>query len=339
MELMIECTYISSFSCIGTRPNQEDYFRYLNSNTKERVFVLCDGMGGHGHGEIASKTVADAVYDYLTKQSPNIYTNEILQNALDTSLIKLSNIDSFNDTKPMGTTIVVVAINPNNIIVGHIGDSRCYLLSKDSEIKFRSKDHSQVQEAIDAEILTEEEARHNKRKNIITRCILSNSVAVKLEFDYLTIENGDRILICSDGVTDTMNDSQIRSFFIDRPLNKVSQALENNCVLFSNDNASAILIELSQDESIINNTVNATQSQPTTIQCPYCRNIIFNSSQYCSYCGNKISTQLHVTKINKCPYIKEIYKTNRRDIYQIVISLLIFIIIIVALCAHIIRFK
>lgn len=243
-----------SYSCAGPRPNQEDYI-IAPSDNSSRIFVLCDGMGGHGHGEVASKTIANAVHKYLTELNSIEYTAENLQDAIDFALKQLSVADVYEDEKAMGTTIVVIAINRMNVLVGHIGDSRCYLFSEDGVKKFRSKDHSMVQEAVDAEILTEEEAWNNPRKNILTRCITSKQENVAIEVDKLKIEDNDRIMLCSDGVTDALKDSQIQSIIIGRSSEDAADIIKTECEISSRDNFSLILITLSQDENNIENQI------------------------------------------------------------------------------------
>lgn len=83
----------------------------------------------------------------------------------------MNNADTYHDERRMGTTLVVVALNRYNVLVGHVGDSRCYLLDNCCNIKFRTRDHSMVAEAVENQILTEEEAYNSPKKNILTRSV------------------------------------------------------------------------------------------------------------------------------------------------------------------------
>lgn len=281
---MIKIRSISSYSCIGPRPNQEDYIIAPTDNSS-RVFILCDGMGGHGHGEVASKTVADSVYGYLTELNPIEYTEENLQDAVDFALKELITADVFDDEKAMGTTLVVMAVNKMNVLIGHIGDSRCYLFSADGLKKYRSKDHSKVQEAVDAEILTEDEAWSSPQKNILTRCITSKQVSISIEIDKLSIEDNDCILLCSDGITDALRDSQIQSIVIGRSTDEAADIIKTECEISSRDNYSLILISLSQDESNYDEIPAMNNNA-----CVKCNDHCDSRFKYCSYCGKELAS-------------------------------------------------
>ena len=294
---MIRITSYSYMSCLGPRENQEDFVCPISKSKDERVFVLCDGMGGHGHGEVASKTVGEALYAYLTELNPVEYTAVHLQDALDFALTKLKEADVFHDQKTMGTTVVVIVINKMSILVGHIGDSRCYQFDVDGLKKFCTKDHSKVQEAVDAEILTEEEARNNPHKNILTRCVMSSSTEIKIDVDTIFIEDGDTLLMCSDGVTDAMNDNQIQSVIIGRNAEEIASVIQADCELNSHDNFSAVVIQFSQNEKNVIPPVHQEPEPPksrrslVTINsyCPKCGNTINRDVQFCPHCGCNVN--------------------------------------------------
>jgi len=246
---MISVKEIFSFSDAGVRENQEDYI-IVPRNGENRVFVVCDGMGGHGHGEVASKTVAESVYASLADNHIGEYTPSDIRNAVEKALESLHEADTFGDAdeKRMGTTLVVAVVNRMNVLVGHVGDSRCYLFGDDASIKFRSRDHSRVQEAVEAEILTEEEAWSSPNKNILTRCILSTTEKVDVEIDSIEVDEGDILMLCTDGVNDAMRDREIRAMFVGRGLGEASDMICQNCSAHSRDNFSAIFLSLGQDE-------------------------------------------------------------------------------------------
>lgn len=314
---MIRINNVSSYTCTGPRTNQEDY---IIANDKSRIYVLCDGMGGHGHGEVASKTVAESVYNYLSELKPEEYSSEQIQDAINFGLEEIKKVDNFNDERAMGTTIVVIAINRMNIIVGHIGDSRCYQFSIDGLKKYRSKDHSKVQEAVDAEILTEEEAWCSPKKNILTRCITSEQTSVEVEIDIIEIEDNDVVLLCSDGVTDALKDTQLQSIIMGRPIEETASLIKTECELYSRDNFSLILISFSQDEK------NSPHKPVVRIQhsdenkyscynvsfCPHCGKGINSDAVFCPDCGkgiihdkNRISIQTSA-KSNFLSFLKDI---------------------------------
>lgn len=297
---MIRIKDIISFSCTGPREDQEDYI-IASSETSTRIFVLCDGMGGHGHGEVASKTIAESVYRYLAELSAKEYTEENLQDAIDFGLKELISADIYDDEKAMGTTLIVLVVNRMNILVGHIGDSRCYQFSEDGLKKFRSKDHSIVQEAVDAEILTEEEAWNSPKKNILTRCITSKQSSVEIEINKLQIENNDCVMLCSDGVTDALKDSQIQSIIVGRSSEDAANIIKTECEMSSHDNFSLILISFSQDEK--NNesithldkhnapVKNDGESGMIINYCPHCGRGLAGNAKFCPSCGLACSSQ------------------------------------------------
>lgn len=277
---MIRINNISSFSCMGPRTNQEDY---IIANDDSRIYVLCDGMGGHGHGEVASKTIAESVFSYLSELNPIEYIAEHFQDAINFAINELIKIDTFNDERAMGTTVVVIAVNRMNILVGHIGDSRCYQLSEDGVKKFRSKDHSKVQEAVDAEILTEEEAWSSPKKNILTRCITSAQTSVMIEVDKLEIENNDVLLLCSDGVTDALRDVQLQSILVGRSVEDAADLIKTECEISSHDNFSLILLSFTQDEK------NHPKKIEKVTQCAEAINVVAEYESFCPHCGKGLN--------------------------------------------------
>lgn len=246
---MISISEINGISKQGVRENNEDYIKfYINNNSSNlsRVIVLCDGMGGHAHGEIASKIVAESVFTTLESNKAD-FTEDDLQLALDNALMALNKANVYDDSKKMGTTLVVAIINKNEVLVGHVGDSRCYLFNDDGIIKFRTKDHSKVAEAVDAEILTEEEAINSEYKNILTRCVIAGKTDVKIEVDRLDVKDKDRLLLCSDGVIDAIRDEELSEILVNRNINDALALIDSKCQMKSKDNYSVIIADLKND--------------------------------------------------------------------------------------------
>ena len=245
---------ITSFECFcqkGIRENNEDYIMPREAGNNQRIFVLCDGMGGHGHGEVASETVCNSVYKYLCSLDTgdgNEITAEMLQDAVNFAIEQLQEANKFNDNElKMGTTLVVVALNRSDIIIGHIGDSRCYMFDKSWLKKFRTNDHSEVGEAVRRGFITEEEAFHHPKKNIITRCIQPGEYA-EIEIDVIDKGiDGNWLLLCTDGVNDALRDDEIGSYLLEGSEKKQLNELEDYCSKHSNDNYSSILIHLSNE--------------------------------------------------------------------------------------------
>ena len=246
---MITISDINGFSKKGIRENNEDYIIYSTDfilPTQTRVIVLCDGMGGHGHGEVASKIVAESVFETLAHSSKDFSAGD-LQYALDNALITLNNVDTYNDSKKMGTTLVVAVINNNNVLVGHVGDSRCYLFDENCIKKFRTKDHSKVAEAVEAEILTEEEAFTSQYKNILTRSVMAGKMDVKIDIDRLDVNNKDSLLLCTDGIVDALRDDELAAILVNRNVDEALSMIDSVCGEKSHDNYSVIIADLHKE--------------------------------------------------------------------------------------------
>lgn len=248
---MISISGINGISKQGVRENNEDYIKFCvdnNQSNLSRVIVLCDGMGGHAHGEIASKIVAESVFTTLDSNGNKVdFSEDDLQLALDNALIALNKANVYDDCKKMGTTLVVAVINKKNVLVGHVGDSRCYLFNGDGLKLFRTNDHSKVAEAVKAEILTEEEAINSEYKNILTRCVIAGKTDVKIEVDRLDIKDKDRLLLCSDGVIDAIRDEELSEILINRNINEALALIDSKCQIKSHDNYSVIIVDLKND--------------------------------------------------------------------------------------------
>lgn len=203
-------------------------------------------MGGHGHGEVASKIVAESVFETLAHSSKEFSADD-LQYALDNALITLNNVDTYNDSKKMGTTLVVAVINNNNVLVGHVGDSRCYLFDENCIKKFRTKDHSKVAEAVEAEILTEEEAFTSQYKNILTRSVMAGKMDVKIDIDRLDVNNKDRLLLCTDGIVDALRDDELAAILVNRNVEEALSMIDSVCGEKSHDNYSVIIADLHKE--------------------------------------------------------------------------------------------
>ena len=206
------------------RSNQEDYIFPMNcsGDTQERLFILCDGMGGHERGEVASKTVCDVLCDYFGQNlSPEQDLQEdLIVKGVEKSLSVLDNLDG-GEAKKMGTTMVLLRLNQSSAIVAHVGDSRLYHIRPEegnpsaTEILHKTRDHSLVNDLVRLGEMTEEEARTSKQKNVLTRALMAKMNRIpKIEFAHITdIKSGDYFFICSDGMLEMLEDSNLRFIF------------------------------------------------------------------------------------------------------------------------------
>ena len=245
------------YSCashIGkVRKNNEDYCKGEIIDTEFGsigIFALADGMGGHNKGEVASKMAVDNIIVFLKEnllQSNSIkidYIDDIIKQAYHNVNYKIYE-KSISDIEfeGMGTTLVVAIIYKNNIYIANVGDSRCYLLNN-NEFNKVTIDHSVVEELIQANIITEEEARNHPRRNQITRAIGTDEMVI-VDIFKKNIKLNDKVLLTSDGLTGFVDDETIKDILLnDKNINDLAQDLINKANDVSGkDNISVILIE------------------------------------------------------------------------------------------------
>lgn len=300
---MIKVINFECFSEQGIRENNEDYLLPHNLKQQQRVFVLCDGMGGHGHGEVASQTVCESIYAFLSSQiecENHEFTEYIMQQALDFAIEELTKADTFvEEGRRMGTTLVVVLLNQFDILIGHVGDSRCYLFDKDWNKVFCTQDHSEVAEAVRRGFITEQEAFDHPKKNIITRSVQAGK-HTEIEVDVLkNISNDYSLLLCTDGVSDALRDSEIEALLFRPTTSERLSGVKEECTIKSRDNFSAILIQMLQDEISPEPMKKAAlpeeehkreeqkERKPDTY-CRHCGTEMMAGAKFCPCCGKDV---------------------------------------------------
>ena len=262
---MIKIRKPLSFIEIGRKDNQEDYLYPTHVDTNTHVFIMCDGMGGHDNGEVASKTAATALGEYLSS------CKEIDIPTFETGLKKayeaLDAIDTNSSKKP-GTTMTCLCLNENSYLVAHIGDSRIYhirpsLYNKDLKrggILYQSSDHSLVNDLLKAGELTEEEARDFPQKNIITRAMQPHlSKRYKADvFVFDDIQEGDYFFLCCDGVLEQLSNETLCEILATPKLSDERKLMEIKkiCDGKTRDNYTCWLIQIDK-VSIKNNSTNS----------------------------------------------------------------------------------
>jgi PPM family protein phosphatase len=192
------------------RQRNEDNF-YVSPD--QRVFAVADGMGGAVGGAKASKLAVEAIEQQWINNPPRMDDEEAIQTWL------MDAVNHANDAvwheaeedatvRGMGTTVVVAVQSDKNFIqIAHVGDSRAYLL-RDGKPLLLTNDHSVVQEMVRAGRLTEEQARINPYKNLITRC-LGHEEKVEVDHTPVDVRPRDWIVLCSDGLPTVLRDEQI----------------------------------------------------------------------------------------------------------------------------------
>lgn len=192
-------------------PHQEDslFPEYGRQSDCDRLFILCDGMGGHDAGEVASATVCEAMSRSILgkgNDSEGTFTVDDFNVALDEAFNALDAKDSGAEKK-MGTTLTFLKLHKDGAFIAHMGDSRVYHIrpgkdGQSTEILFETSDHSLVNDLVKIGELTREEARSSSQRNVITRAMQPNMDRRHKADIYQTcdIRPGDYFYICSDGM-------------------------------------------------------------------------------------------------------------------------------------------
>ena len=191
------------------RKENQDAFWIHQINAETAIAVVCDGMGGARGGQQASNLAVSAVKEYI--ETHKIPDNE--KKAFD-KIVKSSNKRVFKKASEdetlagMGTTMVLALIKEGIAHIANVGDSRAYHITNGS-IRQVTKDHSAVQELVDKGHLTERQAKIHPNKNIITRAI---GIEKEIEYDYFKVEinANDIVLLCTDGLSNNMDESEIQ---------------------------------------------------------------------------------------------------------------------------------
>ena len=173
---------------------------------KLRLYGVADGMGGHKGGEVASTSARDDLLRELEGKTPSVAA---LSGAIEEVNRQIYHQQEHDDALTgMGTTLSVLWMSDNFVYIGHVGDSRVYLL-RDGEFKQMTLDHSLVEQLVREGVLTEEEAQNHPMRNIITRAIGTDE---SMEVDVVVEERrkGDLWLACSDGLHGLVDDRQMR---------------------------------------------------------------------------------------------------------------------------------
>lgn len=244
---------------LGQRSNQEDAVWPQSPTEASQLFVLCDGMGGHEHGEVASQTVSQSLGEWYSSNVTHSFEKEQVEDAIAFAYQKLDEKDS-DALRKMGTTLTLLYLGNKGIVAAHMGDSRIYHIRPKEGILYQSRDHSLVFDLYQAGEITYDEMRNFAQKNIVTRA-MTPGADNRMRPDIINITDikaGDYFYMCSDGMLEQMNNDELLALFSsgisDKEIReKLIQATRNN-----QDNHSAWIIHVKDvtcengDESLVN---------------------------------------------------------------------------------------
>lgn len=216
--------------------NEDCYYIPPNIDKDIHLFIVADGMGGHKAGEVASKIAIDTVVSYITAVYKDIAKdNPNLLRLLSESILKANKVvyeRSKTDLRleGMGTTLDVVLIDEGRLFIGHVGDSRVYVIRRNNIYQL-TRDHSYVEQLVKSGTITREEANNHPQRNIITRALGTDEV-VEIDVCVRRLFDNDRIVLCTDGLTNMVPDEQIKQMVVQ--LNSCQHTAEQ-LVMAAND--------------------------------------------------------------------------------------------------------
>lgn len=237
------------------REHNEDAFLV---DVENGVFLVADGMGGHAAGEVASAIAIDTVAEVLlyaedpeetrleaSLEEPAAVVLERMRYAMNQASMRIRQEAARNPQHSgMGTTLVALIIEGDTAFIAHVGDSRIYLF-RDGHLELLTRDHTVVQQEIDAGRLTPELARIVPHKNMLTQSVGCHG-PVEPDTAHQKIRSGDVFVLCSDGLTDPLDDRALEQIIGGRPPDQLAeeltqQALENG----TEDNVTVVVVAVS----------------------------------------------------------------------------------------------
>lgn len=232
---------VAALTDVGkVRTGNEDSFGHC---LEAGVFVVCDGMGGAAAGEVASRLAVDTVIERLCAVTSREDRHKALEEAIAVAnRIVFDRAAQDPALQGMGTTLVAVSIQNHHALIGHVGDSRCYLF-RAGQLTRQTNDHSLVDEQVRMGHMTQEDAERSPLKNVITRAI-GTLRTVEADISELPLESGDALLLCSDGLTREVPEENIAAILRGSgTIEELSQRLIDAANdAGSHDNVTAILV-------------------------------------------------------------------------------------------------
>ena len=247
-------TIVHSMTELGQRANQEDCIwpDPAKGQHSEDLFILCDGMGGHEAGEVASQAVCAALSEYVSTHfgPEDPFTEADFNKALDYAYDALDGKDN-GAVRKMGTTLTFVKFHPGGCFIAHIGDSRVYYIRpSEGRILYVTRDHSLVNDLVRLGEMTPEEAKVSSQKNVITRAMqpLQERRAQADCCNLTDVRPGDYIYMCSDGMLEVSEDREIVNVICMDVSDEEKIRIFRNVTSENRDNHSAHLIRVGEPE-------------------------------------------------------------------------------------------
>lgn len=256
---------------LGKRANQEDSIYPIEGKATEndRLFLLCDGMGGHEHGEVASQSICKSLSSFLLQHAvaSEGLEDKLLSDALAYAYEELDKLAIAGDTRQMGTTLTLLYFHSKGCTAAHIGDSRIYHLRPSSHtILYKSRDHSLVYDLYQAGELTYEEMKTFPQKNVITRAMIAGDRNhPRPDVIHISdIQPGDYFYICSDGMLEQMEDEELLDVFSANVRDEEKRQMLISETSENKDNHSAYIVHIKKEVSHDEADVSLVNEEPTS---------------------------------------------------------------------------
>lgn len=236
------------FMDLGRRAEQQDaiFPDTEDFSINDNFFIICDGMGGHSHGGVASNTIVNSIIRNYALFRVHGYSIEAFNLLLEKAWEEL---DAFYNAdlgeRQMGTTLAFLAFTDKGYLAAHIGDSRIYHVRPERVTQFiyKSSDHSQAAELIEAGVITQLDSLSYENKNILNKAIVPHKRYQPEIYEGNDVKKGDYFMLCSDGVYENLTDEMIRFIYSPyRNIDEITSLIHQHCISLSNDNNSCIII-------------------------------------------------------------------------------------------------
>ncbi|MBY7143683.1 Stp1/IreP family PP2C-type Ser/Thr phosphatase [Virgibacillus sp. NKC19-3] len=210
------------------RNYNEDAGGVFYNSFRQLLAIIADGMGGHQAGDVASQ-MAISLIEEKWKKSNELYSAEEAEQWISQAIIEINesiyaHALANSEYEGMGTTVVVTICTEEFITISHIGDSRCYLYSE-SGFNQMTEDHSLVNELVRSGQISKDDAEQHPRKNVLLRALGTEENAIA-ETQSVWWKHGDRVLLCSDGLTNKVSDEELASFLTtDSDINEIGKQM------------------------------------------------------------------------------------------------------------------
>ncbi len=249
----LQTAVVSDRGLSEKRPLNEDSYLL---DPERRIFAVADGVGGAQAGEVASKTAMEVLDEAFRHQTEDADIEDLMEVAIqraNNSIFQMAH--EHPKLSAMATTVVALHLYGHVATIGHVGDSRLYRVSPDGGLYRETADHSVVEEEVRAGRMTPEQAAHHPSRNVISRALGAEST-VEVDMKTIEVADGTAFLLCSDGITRHIPDSEIRDLIVSTPdLEAVVAEMKRRCYeRGAEDNLTAVVVRVGEGAPVADYT-------------------------------------------------------------------------------------